>query len=326
MQQCTDRRKYNKYAQEIIQEIMVLHKLGMPSRKISQTLFGTESKKSTINNVLNRGVNGVSKGSYELRKNSPRILFIDFETLPSTAVVFGRFNLNLSPKHIIEEGNQILSASWCFLDDEDVTGIVMTKEEVKVRDDSRVVACVYEVLQSADIVVAQNGDKFDIPLFKTRCIVNNFPPIKRFKTIDTLKIAKQLKFDSNSLDSVASALGLGSKMSHTGIKLWIDCMNGDLKALQEMLQYNRQDVRLLREVYLKLRPYDNRHPNISLYYTGNEVRCPVCGSEDIHPTGNSVFTSVSEFQEVACNDCGHRSRTRNNINSKDKRKNTLMVF
>lgn len=314
-----------KHTQETLQEILMLHKMGMSSRQISKTLFGTESKKSTVNSVLNRGVNGVQKGSYSINKSEPRILFIDFETLPSTAVVFGRFNLNLSPKHIIEEGNQIVSASWCFMGDEDITGIVMTEEEVKDRDDSRIIASVYEVLQNSDIVIAQNGDRFDIPLFKTRCIVNNFPPVKKFKTVDTLKIAKQLKFDSNSLDSIAGALGLGSKISHTGIKLWVDCMKGNPKALQEMLEYNMEDVRLLRKVYLKLRAYDNRHPNLALYYPDNEVRCPVCGSDDVHPTGNSVFTSVSEFQEIGCGGCGHRSRTRINTVSKEKRQSTLVV-
>lgn len=328
MQQCTDRlntRKYNRYTQDVMQDILVLHKMGLSSREISRTLFGLETKKSTINNILNRGVNGVPRGTYKLEKSLPRILFIDFETLPSTAVVFGRFNLNLSPRHIIEEGNQILSASWCYLNDDEVTGVVMSKNEAINRDDSRVLACVYEVIQNSDIVVAQNGDRFDIPLFKTRCIVNNFLPTKRFKTIDTLKIAKQLKFDSNSLESVASALGLGSKLPHTGIKLWIDCMNGNEKALQKMLEYNRQDVRLLREVYLKLRAYDSRHPNLALYFDDEKIRCPACGSEDVHETGNSVFTSLSEFKEMTCYDCGHNSRTRINISSKNKRKNTLMI-
>lgn len=314
-----------KHTQETLQDIMMLHKMGNTSRQIAKILFNKESKKSTVNYVINRGVNGVQKGSYNINKSKPRVLFIDFETLPSTAVVFGRFKINLSPKHIIEEGNQIVSASWCFMHDEDITGVVMTANEAKVRDDSRIVASVYEVLQQADIVVAQNGDRFDLPLFKTRCVVNNFPPVKKFKTVDTLKIAKQLKFDSNSLDSVASALGLGSKISHSGIKLWVDCMNGEHEALQEMLEYNRQDVRLLREVYMKLRAYDARHPNLAAYYNDDKSRCPVCGSQDVYLTGNSVFTAVSEFQEVSCGDCGHRSRTRVNLTSKEKRASALVV-
>lgn len=313
-----------KHSNEIVQEIQVLHKLGHSSREISKILFGTETKKSTVNYILNRNENGVPRGEYNNPKGEPRILFLDFETLPSTAVVFGRFNLNLSPKHIIEEGNQLLSAAWCFLRDEEVSGVVMTPTEAILRDDSRVLASVYEVIQNADIVVAQNGDRFDVPLFKTRCIVNNFPPVKKFKTVDTLKIARQLKFDSNSLDSVASALGLGSKNSHSGIKLWVDCMNGEESALAEMFEYNRQDVRLLREVYLKLRAYDNRHPNVAMYYSDENTRCPVCGSENVHETGHSVYTQVSEFKEFACGDCGHRSRSRVSINTKDKKKSLLM--
>jgi rRNA maturation endonuclease Nob1 len=93
-----------------------------------------------------------------------------------------------------------------------------------------------------------------------------------------------------------------------------------------MVDYNEQDVALLERVYMRLRAFDNRPANAGHFFEDahNEHRCPVCGSDDVEYTGNSVYTPVSEFAEVVCNDCGHRSRTRQAKNSKEKR-NSLLI-
>lgn len=259
-----------------------------------------------------------------VNKRTPKVLFWDVENAPSVGVSFSRWKVNLSPDHIVSEGGWLISACYKWGGESEIHSLVLTPEEAIMKDDSRIVASLYEVFEEADIVVGQNGDRFDIPLFKTRLIKHHMPPHKTVKTVDTLKIAKQLKFNSNKLDSLAKEMGIGRKVQHSGIDLWIRCMMGEQEALDEMVEYNIQDVDLLEQVYTRLKAFDSKHPNVSHFYDDDLVRCPVCGGTDVQPTGNSIFTPVSEFSEMVCGDCGHRSRTRKSINTKEKRENILI--
>ena len=156
-------------------------------------------------------------------------------------------------------------------------------------------------------------------------IKHGISPYKTVKTVDTLKIARRLGFPSNKLDSLASFLGIGRKVQHQGINLWKGCIQGEETALTDMLEYNIQDVDLLEKVYLKLRAYDTAPPNIGKLYNEEVSRCPVCGSTDLVTTGNLVHTPVSAYEEVVCNCCGHRSRKRKIVNSKEARSNVLIT-
>lgn len=271
--------------------------------------------KTTVNNYL-------KSKTTSTEKTGPKILLFDLENAPSLVATFGRFNVNIGPDSVITEGGFLLSGCWKFLGEAKMTKLVLTPEEAKNQDDSRIVAALYEAFETADVVVAHNGKRFDVPLFKTRLIANNMPPPKTVKVIDTLMIAKRLKFNSNKLDSLGNYLNVGRKVPTEGMSLWLNCMNGDKKSLDKMLAYNEQDVHLLEEVYLKLRAFDMLPPHLGLYYSDDTARCPACGSLHLTPTGKSVYTSVSEFEELVCDDCGHRSRTRKAINSSTKRKNT----
>lgn len=257
------------------------------------------------------------------KRGLPKIVFVDVETAPSVVVAFGRFNQNFSQDNVLEEGGWLISACWKYAGSHKVHKVCLTPKEIGTRDDSRIVAALFDIIEDSDIIVAQNGDRFDLPVIQTRGLINNMPPFKSVKTVDTLKIARRLKFNSNRLDSLGEQLGLGRKVQHTGIDLWVRCMKGDKNALRDMVEYNEQDVILLEAVYNKLKCYDNKHPNMAHYYDDNTPRCRVCGSTDLTESGHSIFTDVSEFVEVVCNDCNSRSRTRQAINTKDKRKSIL---
>ena len=306
-----------KYTENQINEIIQLSKAGVSSRNIAERVGVS---KSGVNDLINRV--GVERDSVEKK---PRILLIDLENAPSVVATFGRFKQNLGIDSVIEEGGWLISAAWKWLDEEKIDSVVLTPEEAKNKDDFRIVATIYELLENADILVYQNGNKFDLPLIKTRCILNGFPPPKTVKTVDTLVIAKTLKFNSNRLDGLGKQLGCGRKVQHEGISLWISCMNGDKKALQKMQEYNVGDISLLESVYLQIRAFDPKTPSVGLFYSDEVQRCPACGSANVHETGNSIFTPLSEFSELVCTDCGHRSRNRKAVNTKEKRQSVLIT-
>lgn len=299
-----------KYNEVITASIKALRDSGMSGRAIATTLG---LSKSGVNDHLNRIEDGTETS------NGPRIMFLDFENAPDISVNFNRFKNYVSPDHVLQEGGWIISAAWNFLGEDEVYASVVTPKEAAKCDDSRVVANVYEAWETADIVVAHYGDNFDVPLFKTRCLVNGFAPPKKVRTIDTVKMAKRLKFQSNKLEAIGNYLNIGNKVSHEGIKLWIGCMSGDQESLKNMVEYNIGDIDLLKTAYLEMRAFDDRLPNMGLYYKDNHQHCVACGSTDLNLTGNTVKTNVSEFAEVACGDCGKRQRVRKAITSKQHR-------
>jgi len=76
------------------------------------------------------------------------------------------------------------------------------------------------------------------------------------KDLDLMSIVKaNFRFPSNKLDYVAQALGVGSKVKHSGFDLWIGCMAGKESSWREMKKYQIQDVVLLEELYQVLLPW-----------------------------------------------------------------------
>ena len=161
---------------------------------------------------------------------------------------------------------------------------------------------------------------FDIPNMNTRFIINGLSPTKPYQTIDTLKIArKQFGFTHNSLNALARVFGFDSKLE-TNFQLWKDCINGSDGALRRMEKYNRRDVTLLEEIYLKLRPWIKGHPNLGLYVESDKPVCPVCGSSDIEWTGDYYYTQSGKYATYRCK-CGAYGRARYTAVPKEVRKN-----
>ena len=72
-------------------------------------------------------------------------------------------------------------------------------------------------------------------------------------------------------------------------------MEGKKEAWEYMVEYNRYDVKLLEEVYLRLRSYDKSAPNLALYFDDDILRDPVTGSTEVVEAG-FAYTAQSKFQ------------------------------
>ena len=174
-------------------------------------------------------------------------------------------------------------------------------------NDKALVKQLWKLFDEADILIAHNGDNFDIKKANARFAYYKLPPPSPYKTIDTLKVArKYFQFTSNKLDDLGNHLGYGRKLAHTGFHLWKGCMNGDLQAWKHMVRYNRRDVELLEKIYLHLRPWISNHPNVSILsdtYNG----CPACGSKNVMKMGTDI-TQTGRVQQYQCRDCKKWSR------------------
>ena len=279
-------------------ELLVLQyvQAGFSSRKVAASLgIG----KSTVNDIVAR--------NRPVEKNKPRILFLDIETAPSVAVTFDRWNARFTSNHIIKEGGWLITAAWSWEDDDKIYGVAVSSDDTKTGNDVYVVENLIEAIEEADVIVGHYIKKFDIPTIRARAAINGFTDIKTTQIVDTCEIAKSMKFNTNKLDDLAFYLGLGVQKLHTNITLWVECVEGNEQAIQKMLEYNKQDIRLQKAVYYKLRNFNKKSPNLGVI--NNEFSCPACGSHNVTSTGYDIIRGQTTYPEYFCEDCGKRSRT-----------------
>jgi DNA polymerase elongation subunit (family B) len=239
-----------------------------------------------------------------------KILVLDIETAPLMGYMWDVWQQNIQPAQIISEWFCFTwAAKWLF--EKKVYSGRLTGKEALKQNDKRIMGGVWELLNEADVVIAHNGDKFDIPRLNTRFIIHRINPPTPYQSIDTLKtVRKQFAFSHNKLDFVNQMLSLPRKQKHEGFDMWNKCFKGDEKSLKEMEKYNIQDVRILEEFYLRLRPWIKPHPNLGLFILDEkEFRCPSCGSKELTLEGKLYYTTVNAYEQFRCK-CGAVGRKR----------------
>lgn len=244
-------------------------------------------------------------------KRKPKILVFDIETAPNLAYVWGKYE-----QDVIDFENEWYVLCWCakWLDEKKIHSSKLNDYKLFKKDkqnDYEVVKALWYLLDEADVVIAHNGDRFDIKKINARFIYHGFNPPTDYKSIDTLKVAKKhFSFNSNKLDEIGKLLDVGQKVKHAGFSTWLGCMNGNKKDWDLMLKYNKQDVKLLEKVYYKLRPWITNHPNMNLL--NNTIRnCPNCGSDKLQKNGFRI-TKTNKYQRYKCINCGTNCQTKYN--------------
>ncbi|CAB4200358.1 COG3359 Predicted exonuclease [uncultured Caudovirales phage] len=254
------------------------------------------------------------------RTQGPKVLFFDIEIAPIRAYVWGLFDQNVGLNQI-ETDWHVLSWSAKWLGDSEIL-YADQRGAKNVEDDKYLLKGIWHLLDEADIVVTQNGKKFDVKKLNARFIINGFQPPSSFKHIDTLQLAKKhFGFTSNKLEYLSNTLNakfkkLVGNREYEGFKLWTECLAGNLKAWKEMERYNKYDVLALEELYNRMIPWDST-VNFSLYREGNEHVC-TCGSSRLQKRGYE-FTSTGKYQRYQCQECGKWSRGAVNLFTSDKR-------
>ena len=236
---------------------------------------------------------------------TPKLVLLDIETSPIVGYTWTTFDASVLK---ILDSSKIISVSWKELHSEEthVKCIADYKGYKKgVVDDKALVTEIWEVLDEADVVIGHHSDAFDLKRLNARFVYHGLGAPSAYTTVDTCTSAKKyFKFDSNSLNNLGLYLGVGEKVSNGGIGLWFKCLEGDKKAWELMKQYNKQDVVLLEQVYLKLRPFMSNHPNLNLVVGGDSVSsCGTCLSMNVQKRGFSV-TKTGKKQRLQCGDCG----------------------
>lgn len=217
-----------------------------------------------------------------------------------------------------EEHSALISVAWKWLGEDKiyVKGIDDYKRYSKDKySDESLIKEIWHLFDEADILVGHNAQAFDNKEVNARFAFHGMEPPSHYRTVDTLKEArKTFKFESNKLDALGEYLGLGRKVKHPGIDMWLDCMKGDKKAWKLMKKYNAMDVELLEKVYLHLRPWMATHPNLGVY--SDQPVCRVCGSKRLQykGPGGGFGTNTNIYKRFRCLDCKHNNHGTAGIN------------
>jgi len=255
--------------------------------------------------------------------DQPKILLIDIETAPILASVWGLWDQNVGINQISLDWH-LLSFAAKWLGDKKV--FYEDQSKVKhIENDKALLVKMTKLLDEADIVVAHNGNSFDVPKLRARMILSGLKPPSTFRSIDTLKEAKKLfNFTSNKLEYLSQKLTDAPKDKHKefpGFELWSECLAHNPRAWAEMKKYNIRDIYALEKVYIAMRPWIEGHPNLGMYVNSENPVCPKCRGH-VQARGFAI-TNFGKYQRYQCQKCGGWSRGRTMLNSKQSRKRQL---
>lgn len=228
-----------------------------------------------------------------------KILVFDIETLPILAYTWGAYDQNLQIDGIVRDWCVLAwSAKW--LGSDKIISDVLSIKEALTRNDKRLVEDCWKLLDAADIVITHNGRAFDIKKINTRFMYNELLPPSSYRTIDTYQAAKAVfGMTFNKQDYIAKYLGMQRKLQ-TEFQLWVDCDNGKKKALKQMREYNENDVEMLENIYMRIRPWIPSHPDLSTI--ANDDGCPICMGK--YTKIGIYYTQRRRYNEYRCSSCG----------------------
>lgn len=243
-----------------------------------------------------------------------KILYFDIETAPLLAHVWHVFGDYVGIDQLVNDSFVLCwAAKWDG--QKKIISDRLTPQEALDQDDSRIIASLADLIRQADVVVAHNGDSFDLPVLRKRLLLMGEEPLGPVQSIDTYQLSKRnFKMEMNKLDFLADRLGVGRKIK-TEFSLWREAYQGDEKALREMERYNKYDVVLLEEVFNRMRPHVNGLIRLHEAETEWDFLCTNCGTEGIENfmRRGTVRTKASTFQQWMCKECHKYYRERTSI-------------
>lgn len=238
-----------------------------------------------------RGIETTTEGAVGVKT-----ILLDIETTPLVTYTWGLYDESISPYNIIRD-RSVLCIAWKELGKPVVHGASVGPDMTE-RD---VLAVFRAAVDDADILVGHNLARFDLKHLNAKFIEYGLAPLQKHNIVDTLvEVRKIAKFASNRLDWLGHKLLGYGKVDTGGMSLWKACMAGDEKSLAKMLRYCKNDVKLLEDLYVKLRPYFKTHPNVADY---DSLNCPRCNSASVRLRKEYRTKAGLLRNHMQCNAC-----------------------
>lgn len=256
--------------------------------------------------------------------NQLNVLFIDLELTHAIYYAYpSKREQYLSASNIIQD-QFCICASWTWNNDKDVNVIKISDDKKRFksnfRNDYVVAKKIHELMEEADIIVAHNGDKFDIKHSNALFIKHGLTPVPKTKTIDTLKVAKKyFAFPGNSLDQLSKRFGSTGKNQKPD---WFKLAEGNLDAINTAAVYCKNDVKELRFIFEKMRPFIESFPGPRRFI--DEIKyCDACNSKRLENWGLKQFGG-QPYYRVKCLECGAENRSKKPFIKEEKNPKLIM--
>lgn len=244
--------------------------------------------------------NPKSRATDTTTKTSMKRLFWDLETSPNVVLAFrAGYDVVINHDAIVKE-RKIICVGYKWEDEKDAHVIRWDRNQ----DDKILLKKFLAIANGADEMVAHFGDRFDIPWFRTRCLIHDLDPLPPYKTIDTKQWAsKNFYFNSAKLDYLADVLGYGrkTKMEFGDWKKIV--MEKDQAALDKMCSYCARDVKLLEKVYKRFAPNVKVKSHVGVLAGQDKASCSHCGNPAVVRSKIRVTSNGTVQHQMRCNSC-----------------------
>ena len=215
-----------------------------------------------------------------------KIFVVDIETTPIEAYIWKTGEQHISIDQIKKDWELAAFGAKEFL--KPANQVVYQDRRVD-KGELPLLKTAWKILDEADILITQYGSGFDVPKLMAKFIEYRLGKPSAFVHYDTQVLAqKAAAFTSTKLSYLTALLNSKyKKLSHNkfpGLTLWIECLNGNKEAWEEMEKYNVQDVLSTEELVSHLKEYAPKiFPNLDAEVCGGckklkvvRVKCSEC--------------------------------------------------
>lgn len=261
-----------------------------------------ENLKIDYNDTLRRAFSYFVSTTLDPVRNSkntdnPRILIYDIESSLCEFTSFWTGKQYLGYKQMKNEP-RIITVAWKWLGEDKVYHLEWDENQ----SDVDLMKSFLPVYNSADLVIGFNNKNFDDRFINARALKHNLEVNTYVRSFDIMKQAKRLfRLPSYAMNYIAKYTGVAEKYSHMGIEMWETIQYGDkeeaTEAMKEMVTYNRQDIIVTEEVYLRLRKYMGHETHIGLIQGKEKWSCPNCGGENVE-LYKTTYTAAGTIQRI----------------------------
>lgn len=234
----------------------------------------------------------------------PKVLFFDIETKPVRAWLWHTGKQVVRHAQICDgERFDIICIAYKWLDK---GKIHVLDWGLHAQNSAKMLQEFVAVLETADVVIAQNGDAFDIKQLNTQRLIHKQRPIAWPTSEDTRKMIRRHFYVTSSSLEYISKLLVGAGKDRIEFADWIDVIvYKKAKALEKMKRYCKNDVLRLFQVWKKIAPYCEPRFNRALKnpeVNNHKFACANCGSKSLMRDGTRGLRS-GLFQRYRCKVC-----------------------
>ena len=237
--------------------------------------------------------------------NNLKVLLYDVETKPVRCWLWRvGSKINVGHDQIVDgEKFDIITICFKWLGEKKIHSLDWG---LKAQDSTKMIKEFTKVIESADLAIGHNGDRFDMLQINTQRLMHNQPPIAWPSTDDTLKqFRRYFAFPSYKLDYLAKVL-TGSGKSPMSFQDWIDIVQyKKAKKLKKMIKYCKKDVLLLEKVYKRASKFFKPKVHAGLHAGIDGTSCPRCSSSNLQKYGFR-HTLTGRYQRYVCNNCSQQ--------------------